>query len=358
MAMQQVGYEFPDEKAENLTEVEVKADDEVDTNIDVDPAVGRETIQQKPKSVKNQKDTESLQAGEVEIEVEDDTPRKDRNKEVIDPPEDVTDEELGSYAKKVQKRIQHFSRSYHDERRAKEQALREREAAEAYAKQLLEENQRLKGVETRSHNAMIEQAKKQVEADMLLARRQYKDAYDSGDSEALITAQEALNKAQIKADKVSGLKPRTLQESEKPVQQQPIPQDFEKSEQPQSVRDERLESWRDDNPWFGSDDHLEMTAFALGYHSKLIRDGIDPQSDEYYEKIDSRMRKTFPEQFDDGIDEPEEPKKKSSNVVAPATRSTSPNKVRLTQSQIAIAKRLNVPLDVYAKQVAQLARNT
>ena len=105
---------------------------------------------------------------------------------------------------------------------------------------------------------------------------------------------------------------------------------------------------------FGSND--EMTALALGLHTKLTKEKINPQSDEYYEKIDSRMREIFPAEFDEGIeDEPETPKKKSSNVVAPATRSTKPNKVTLSQTQVALAKRLGVPLEDYAQQVADLS---
>jgi hypothetical protein len=148
------------------------------------------------------------------------------------------------------------------------------------------------------------------------------------------------------------LKPKqiqALQPQETPVQTQVD------APQPQVQQDVKAETWRDDNPWFGSDD--EMTAFALGLHNKLTKDGVDPQSDTYYEKINSRMRQVFPDQFDDGIeDEPEAPKQKSSNVVAPATRSTGPKKIRLTQSQIAIAKKLGVPLETYAKQAAELMR--
>jgi uncharacterized protein (UPF0303 family) len=117
----------------------------------------------------------------------------------------------------------------------------------------------------------------------------------------------------------------------------------------------KKQTWRDDNPWFGSDD--EMTAFALGLHNKLTKEGVDPKTDTYYEKINSRMRQVFPDQFDDGIeDEPEGTKRKSSNVVAPASRSTGPKKIRLTQSQVAIAKKLGVPLETYAKQAAELMR--
>ena len=356
MAMQQVEYEFPNEKDESLTEIEITAEEEVNTSIEVEPAVGRDDIQQKPKSVKDGAEDTKIEAGEVEIEVEDDTPPEDRGRKPSEPPAEVTTDELENYSDKVKKRIQHFSKGYHDERRAKEQALREREAVEAYAKQLVEENNRLKNDSVKNKNALIESAKRQVEAELQTAKRMYKEAYESGETDAIIQAQEALNTAQIRTDRVNNFKP-VEQEAEKPLQSNTSEVQPQVSEpQPEVVRDEKAEAWRDDNPWFGSDD--EMTAFALGYHSKLVKEGVDPQSDDYYEKINSRMRNVFPDQFDDGIDEPEEPKKKSSNVVAPATRSTSPNKVRLTQSQIAIAKRLNVPLDVYAKQVAQLSRNT
>jgi len=350
MAMQQVEYEFPDEKSENLVEVEVKETEKAPADVEVEPAVGRHNIDTKPQKV-------TQETEEIEIEVEDDTPEEDRGKVAIDPPDDVTDEELESYSSKVKKRISRIQRSYHDERRAKEQAQRELDQLAGYAKQLVDENKKLKGSETKSHNAMIEQAKKQVESELLIARREYKDAYESGDSNALIVAQEAMNRAQIKADKVNSMRPRSLQQEEKEVQQQSVPPEPEKLQQPQPVRDEKLENWRDQNSWFGPDGDVEMTAYALGYHSKLVSDGVDPQSNEYYEKIDSRMRKMFPDHFDDGIDEPEEPRKKSSNVVAPATRSTGPKKIRLKQSEIAIARKLGVPLSEYALEAAKLGGN-
>jgi hypothetical protein len=340
MPRQQVEFEFPDpDKEANTQEVEVDIAEE-DAPLEVEGAVGREDM-------KSAKDT--IKAGEVEIEVEDDTPPEDRGRKPSEPPQDVTDEELENYSEKVKSRIKHFSKGYHDERRAKETALREREALEAYAKQLVEENQRLTGTVSKNQTALLEQAKQTVARELEAAKRQYKDAYESGDSDAMVEAQDAIATAKIRADKVANFKPAPLQTGETTVKvpQQPI--------ETQEVRDERAVSWADENPWFGSDD--EMTAFALGLDSKLKKGGVDPQSDEYYEKINSRMRQVFPDQFDDGIeDEPEAPKQKSSNVVAPATRSTGPKKIRLTQSQIAIAKKLGVPLETYAKQAAELMR--
>jgi len=340
MPRQQVEFEFPDpDKEDNTQEVEVDIVEE-DAPLEVEGAVGRENM-------KSAKDT--IKAGEVEIEIEDDTPPEDRGRKPSEPPQDVTDEELENYSEKVKSRIKHFSKGYHDERRAKETALREREALEAYAKQLVEENQRLTGTVSKNQTALLEQAKQTVARELEAAKRQYKDAYESGDSDAIVEAQDAIATAKIRADKVANFKPAPLQTGETTVKvpQQPI--------ETQEVRDERAVSWADENPWFGSDD--EMTAFALGLDSKLKKGGVDPQSDEYYEKINSRMRQVFPDQFDDGIeDEPASTQRKSSNVVAPASRSTGPKKIRLTQSQIAIAKKLGVPLETYAKQAAELMR--
>ena len=344
MPRQQVEFEFPDPDKEAAAEIEVDvAEDEAP--LEVEGAVGREDMKKPGK--------ETIKAGDLEIEVEDDTPPEDRGRKPSEPPEEVTNEELENYSEKVKSRIKHFSKGYHDERRAKEAALREREALEAYAKQLVEENNKLKGSVDQSHNTLIQSAKKQVEGELAMAKAQYRQAYESGEPDAILEAQTALNTAQIRMERVNSLKPKeniSLQTQETPVQPQVS------APQTQVERDERAESWRDDNPWFGSDD--EMTAFALGLHNKLTKDGVDPRSDEYYEKINSRMRQVFPDQFDDGIeDEPEvQAKPKSSNVVAPATRSTGPKKIRLTQSQIAIAKKLGVPLETYAKQAAELMR--
>jgi hypothetical protein len=291
--------------------------------------------------------------------VVDDTPEKDRGKKASAPPDEVTDEELQSYSDKVKKRIQHFSKGFHDERRAKEQALREREELERYARQLLEENRGLKGSVDKGHNALIESAKKQVQGELQAAKQQYREAYESGNTDTMLAAQETLNAAQIRMDKVNNLKPRAATTEDTSLQTAPSPvQQRQTAPTAQATRDEKAESWRAENTWFGSND--EMTAYALGYHSTLVKDGIDPRSDTYYEKINARMRKMFPEDFDeDDGGEPEPPKaKKSASVVAPASRSTAPRKIRLTESQIAIAKRLGVPLAEYAKQQAALMRKS
>lgn len=347
MPMQQVEFEFPDPDKKAAMEIEVEVPQE-DSPLEIEGAVGRE-----PLVTKKKKNTED----EFEIEVVDDTPEKDRNKKASTPPEEVTDEELQSYSDKVKKRIQHFSKGFHDERRAKEQALREREALEQYARQLLDENRGLKGSVDKGHNALIESAKKQVQGELQAAKQQYKEAYESGNTDTMLVAQETLNAAQIRMEKVNNLKPRAATPEDAPLQTvDKTVQQRQTAPVAQAVRDEKAEAWRAENTWWGSDD--EMTAHALGYHSTLVKDGVDPRSDEYYAKVNARMREKFPENFDeDHGEEPEKPaSKKATNVVAPATRSTAPKKVRLTESQVAIAKKLGVPLADYAKQVANLMR--
>jgi hypothetical protein len=359
MPMQQVEYEFPNpDKEENLQEVEIPATEPETPELEVEGAVGRETIEKPSKKTEEK----VIEAGDVEIEVQNDTPPEDRDRERSEPPEEITNEELQSYSNKVKKRIQQFSRGYHDERRAKESAEREREALEKYAKQLVEENQQLKTKTDQSHNALIESARKQVESELTVAQQKYRQAYEGGETDAIIEAQQALNTAQIRAEKVNSLKPKQVEQNQTALQPEENTVQSQQLAPPQPEplqRDEKAAAWADKNTWYGNgpEGDPEMTALAWGVHTRLVNEGVDPRTDEYYERIDARMRQVFPEHFkDDGVGEPEEqPKAKSSNVVAPATRSTSPNKVRLKQSEIAIAKRLGVPLEKYALQVATLA---
>lgn len=276
---------------------------------------------------------------EVEVEIIDDTPEEDRGRApMAEPPAEVTDEELEKYGEGVKKRIQHFAKGYHEERRAKETAQREQEAAVQLAQQLLEENKKLKAGQAQNQQVLLEQAKRVVATEVEAAKRKLKEAHEAFDTEAIIAAQEELTTAKIKAERVNNFKPAPVQE-EKPVVQ-PAPRAVE---QPQVQVDSKATAWQESNPWFGADE--EMTAVALTVHRKLVEGGVNPTSDEYYEKINSRVRQLFPDAF------PSENRRKSS-VVAPATRSTAPKKIVLTQSQVSIAKRLGVPLEAYARQVA------
>jgi hypothetical protein len=294
---------------------------------------------------KNPREGGKVVTPEPEVEIIDDTPAADRNrKPMTETPVDPTDEELEAYSESAKKRIKHFTKGYHEERRAKESALREREEAIRAAQAIAEENRKLKGSLNQGQQALLEQAKKVVANELEEVKREYKSAYESGDSDALVAAQEKMTTVKMKAERVNNFKPAPLQE-DKPVVQTP---------QAAPV-DKKAEAWQRDNDWFGSDD--EMTSFALGLHNKLVKTGVDPQSDEYYEKVNARVRQVFPEKFDseETADAPTQRTNKQ-NVVAPATRSTAPRKVVLTQTQVNIAKRLGVPLELYARQVANEMR--
>ena len=285
-----------------------------------------------------------------EIEVVDDTPEEDRGrKPMTDPPKEVTDDELSKYDESVQKRIKHFTKGYHDERRAKEAAEREKEEALRFARSLAEENKQLKGSVNQNQTALLEQAKKVVANELEAAKRQYKEAYEAGDSDALVNAQEALTSAKMKAEKVNNFRPAPLQVERTDVQPAYQPQ-------PAAPVDDKLLAWQDQNQWFGS--NKRMTAYALGLHEDLVGEGIPAGSEEYYRRINTDMRERFADQF--GADEPADakPQRTKSNNVAPATRSTAPRKIVLTQTQVNLAKRLGVPLELYARKVAEEMRKT
>jgi len=285
---------------------------------------------------------------EPEVEIVDDTPEEDRNRTpMAEPPKDVTDDELAKYDEGVQKRIKHFTKGYHEERRAKEAALREKDEAIRLAHAIVEENKKLKGSLSTNQTALLEQAKRNVANDLDEARRQFKTAYESGDSDALAAAQEAMTAAKMKADKINSFRPPALQEQETEVQ---MP--AQRQESPRV--DPKLLAWQEQNTWFGP--NRKLTAYALGLHEEIVSEGFPAGSSDYYEKIDAEMRARFPDVFESGNPGDANPPSKRSNVVAPATRSTAPRKVVLTKSQVEIAKRLGVPLELYARKVAEEMR--
>jgi len=331
MPFQKVEFEFPDEQEESLElEIEDSSAIEVPLGKESTPV---EAVEEEPDIVEDEE-------GGIEIEVVDDTPEGDKDKRPAPPPTPVTDTELEGYSKRVKRRLSQFSKSYHDERRAKETALRERQELERFTQQIVDENKELKGTVDKNRAALIEQAKKTAAGEAILAKRAFKQAYEAGDADKLAEAQDKMTNARIKADRIANLRVPTLQAEETPVK-------VESEEQSAPVPvDERANEWAASNTWFGQDD--EMTSLALGLHTKLVKEGISPQSDDYYEKINSRMRQVFPEQFENIGGEP----KRRSNVVAPATRSTAPKKIRLTQTQVTLSKRLGITPEQYARQVA------
>jgi hypothetical protein len=268
------------------------------------------------------------------------------------PTQSNDDDEIEKYDEKVKKRIADLQSGFHNERRRAEEAAREREEAIAFAQSVAEENKKLKGSLSDGQSALLEQAKKVVSNEVDDAKRRYKLAYESGDSDALVEAQELLTSAKIKMDRVNNFRP-ALQKEENEVKIAPR----EVPRQPQA--DPKAARWQSENSWFGSDD--EMTSFALGLHTKLIKSGIDPNSDEYYTRLNSRIRQVFPENFGLESNEPETQQSQSaprqkSNVVAPATRSTSSSKIRLTPFQVTMAKKFGVSHELMAQKIAELRK--
>lgn len=324
MPMEQVEFEFPDEKEPE------------------NPRKGGAVVDAQEEKV--------VAEDTPEIEVVDDTPEPDRGRTPMKtPPKEVTDDELSKYDDSVRSRIKQFSKGYHEERRAKEAAQREKEEALRLAQQLVEENKKLKGSLSQGQTALLEQAKKVVANELEQAKRKYKEAYEAGDSDAMVAAQEELTTAKMKAERVNNFKPTPVQEEKNEVQTPQQPQ-----QQPQV--DPKLRAWLSDNPWYGP--NKKMTAYALGLHEEVVEQGVAVGSDDYYQAIDTEMRARFPDMFESGKTDKREdasPPPKKSNV-APATRSTATKKIVLTKTQVEIAKRLGVPLELYARKVAEEMR--
>jgi hypothetical protein len=323
--MDQVEYEFPDEKEEKVEAVVEAAEPE------------------------------------LQIEIEDDTPPKDRNRTPVSEEEiknlKLEADELDQYSLEAKDKLIKMKKVWHDERRAKEAAFREQHEALAIAKKLMDENKALKSKLSTGEEEYVGVAKQSAVQELAAAKKEYKDAYDAGDSDKLVEAQERLTMAKIRVDKLDNYNPiykKPIQEEENEVQipqQQSIPRP-----------DNKAVDWQQNNEWFGQDE--EMTSLALGLHEKLKRSGVTIGSDEYYDTIDKTMRRRFPENFENDQDtetekvRAEEPQKtskpKASTVVAPASRSTSPKKIRLSNTQVALAKKLGLTPEQYARELTKL----
>ena len=305
-----------------------------------------------PDESNNTSNTEELKTGgEIEIEIEDDTPVEDRNKTPMPKPlvEELEKDELDSYDETVKEKLKQMRKVWHDERREKEAAMREQQEAVSVAQRLLEENKRIRHILTTGEQEYVANFKNAPQMELNVAKRAYKDAYDAGDTDKIVDAQQALQIASIKVMQANNFRMPPLQSENFDVQ---IPQ-----QTAQAVRvDPKAEEWQDRNQWFGS--NKAMTAFALGLHDELKDNGVPVGSDEYYSALDKTLRRRFPEAF--GIEEPatrDQERPKPSTVVAPATRSTSPQKVRLRQSQLQLIKKLGITPEQYVKEFMKEARN-
>jgi len=287
---------------------------------------------------------------DLEIEIVDDTPPEDRGRAPL--PRNVVDElesdDLEEYSDKVKKRLGQMKKVWHDERREKERAHREREEALQFAQRAFEENQKLRQTLGAGEKAFVHEVTKSASAEVAAAKEKLKQAYETGDSDLITDAQEALTDAKLRMREVENFRP-SLQEDEKEVQ------NVQQTQAPRVAPvDKKAEAWREKNQWFGVDE--EMTALALGLHEKLVRSGVDPRSDDYYRRVDETMKKRFSDYFEDA--EPQQTRsatrRSATTVVAPATRSTAPRQVRLTPSQVALAKRLGLTNEAYAREMMKL----
>ena len=293
-----------------------------------------------------------IEAEGFEIEIEDDTPEADRNrqpmpKELVD---DLDKDDLEQYDDNVKQKLKQMRKVWHDERRAKESAYREQQEAVNLTQKLLEENKRIKGILTAGEKEYVSSIQTTANLEMDVAKRAYKDAYDSGDIDSVIAAQEAMQNANYKVQQIKNIRLPSLQEAEISVQQQ----NREQYQAPSQQTDYKLMDWQGKNPWFGQDD--EMTAAALGLHTKLQKTGVAIGSEEYYSTLDKTMRRRFSEYFG----EPEVKGRvnsaptRPSTVVAPATRSTASNKIKLKASQVQLAKKLGLTNEQYALEFRKL----
>jgi len=314
-------FKFPHE-----TEEEAQADTEIDIDVSAE--------------------------SDVDIEIEDDTPEIDRKAKPLEREvEDPTDEEIETYTKGAQARIKELTHARHDERRAKEEALREKVELERLTQQILDENRRLKEYVKTGETTYQETLQAKAEAEMEMARRKFKEAQESYDSDAMLEAQENLTDAKMKLESAKNFKPTSLQNNQDDVQR------YQTAPEAPKLDDKTLR-WQAKNQWFGSPGYEEMTAFALGLHQKLVATGVDPRSDEYFDRVDGRLKQVFPEVFNDvkGANPVKaEPTKKPANVVASATRSSGAKKViKLTATQARLAEKYGLSHKQYAQEILKL----
>jgi hypothetical protein len=287
---------------------------------------------------------------EFEIEIEDDTPPQDRGREPMPKPlvEELEKDELDKYDDEVKNKLKQMRKVWHDERREKEAALREQQEALNVAQRLMQENKRIKTILTNGEKEYVATVQNAANMELEMAKRAYREAYDAGDTDKIIEAQQALQSANYKIMQVKNFKLPPLQEEEIEVQPR------QEQRQPVPRPDNKAEDWQNRNTWFGK--NKGMTAYALGVHEDLKDSGVPVGSEEYYSELDKTIRRRFPEVFQ-SQQRPTEPtaktepaKPKPSTVVAPVARSTSPNKVKLKQSQLNTIKKLGITPEQYVRE--------
>tara|TARA_R110000751_G_scaffold87979_1_gene174119 strand:- start:144 stop:1172 length:1029 start_codon:yes stop_codon:yes gene_type:complete len=308
----------------------------------------------------------SAQIAEIDVEIVDDRPEADRRPAAgAASPDDgmATDEEISSYGSRAQQRIKKLKWEFHEQRRAKDKSDRLAGEAVNYTQTLQVENQRLLRLVQDSQSALNQHSKYGAEAAVAIAEANFKQAHESGESDQIAKAQKALTSAQlaeVAAPAVSGRVTESWKQNVLSEQRQEARQQQPSREQvAEDSGSPAAKEWQQNNPWFGDDE--EMTSHAYGLHEKLVkREGVDPETQEYYELIDNRMRQKWPEYFSPSsagssgsVAVEPATRRKASPVVAPAMRNNgaAPRKVQLTSTQVALAERLGITLQQYAAQL-------
>jgi len=299
---------------------------------------------------------EAADTTEIEVEIVDDAPPGDQNRRPL-PKEQVAEleaDDLEAYDGKVKYRLSQMKKVWHDERREKETAIREREEAFNYAKAKDTEIRNLRAKVGQGEQMFVTEVTKSATGEIAAAKEKLKKAYEAGDSDLIADAQEELTDAKLRMRDIQSLKP-SLQTESNDVQQEQQP----RVQAP--VIDSKAESWRTKNTWFGVD--KKMTGFALGLHQELVESGVDPRSDDYYEKVNTEIKQAFPDRFeaeDTGstdVQDKSPQRTKASSVVAPVSRTTSPRRIRLTASQSALVKRLGLTPEAYVHEMMKSENN-
>lgn len=275
---------------------------------------------------------------EVEIELE--AENGEEQEDAVEATAEDSDEHE-AYSDNVKKRIDRLTYKMREAERREQEAIN-------FAKKVKEENEKLKTSYEKASSTLVTETDHRVKSQLAEAKRALKLAYEEGDSEAMANAQELVAKLSVENDRIAreiASREAKATEVEVPAEAQSQPQ------QPAARPDPRAEKWAQENEWFGKDEAMTFTAFAI--HRKLIEEeGYNPSSEDYYEEIDSRLRSEFPHKFGESISGGQ---RKPAQTVAPATRNvkTGRKSVRLNARQVAIAKKLGVPLEEYAKHVKE-----
>lgn len=295
-------------------------------------------------------------SSELEIEIIDDTPEEDQGREAMPAEivENLEKDELDEYSKEKGKQLK---KVWNDERRAKEAALKERDHAAKLAKQALEENKLLRQHLTEGEKVLMDNSKSSAEHELALAKKTFKDAYDTGDADAVAEASEQLAAAKLNLQNAEAYIPQYSEEALQ-AQEDSVNKESERLNQYQQPQaDAKAMAWQERNKsWWGID--RAMTSLAFGTHEQLVASGVDPTSDEYYESIDKEMQKRFPEKFEQEAEETPSTngsgEQAQKTVVSPAKRSTSSKRVVLKESEVRVAARLGLTPEQYARSKMEL----